>query len=157
MALWLSVPLQPATQQASLHLHLNSSATAAPAATTAASAQPMDTSTPQDREGEVISTNGGSGGGGANSAAVGSGVSRQQSWGQLWSQVHALTGYSPRLGVLLMVRFTPLPPPPTRALRARQMTEVFTATSQRPQRLLPLTSSQRLTSSPSFPQTGPHN
>ena len=91
MALWLTVPLQSAAQQASDQAHL--AAAAGPAAAGTA-AQPMEVSPPPA--------------GGTAAAPEGR---QHRSWGQLWSEVHALTGYSQRLGVLLLVSAPASRPP----------------------------------------------
>lgn len=91
MALWLSVPLQSAAQQASEQVQLE--VAAEPAAAHPA-AQPMEVSSPQ-----------------VGDAAAAPEGGQHRSWGQLWSQAHALTGYSQRLGVLLLVRAPAFCPP----------------------------------------------
>ena len=91
MALWVQVPLQPAAQQpASPAASMDAMSPGNPAeaertADTAASSAPQ----PQQQ---------------AN------GLQQQQnlttpaaSWGQMWNQLQALSGFHPRLGVLLQV------------------------------------------------------
>lgn len=92
MALWVQVPLQPAAQQP-----------ASPAASLDAMSQP---GTPAEAERTADMA--------ASSAPQlqqqTNGLQQQQnlttpaaSWGQMWNQLQALTGFHPRLGVLLQV------------------------------------------------------
>ena len=92
MALWVQVPLQPAAQQP-----------ASPAASMDAMSQPGNPAE-AERTADTAAS------GAPQPQQQANGLQQQQnlaapaaSWGQMWNQLQALSGFHPRLGVLLQV------------------------------------------------------